>query len=308
VKFLLKVAISSEAGNRHVMQGTLASTMKSILDDLKPEAAYFGAEDGKRTGYFFINVQDASEIPGIAEPLFLAFGAEITLSPVMTPQDLGMATPGIERAVKKYGTWGGAVRGRSATRNHAGSRVEERPDAGRLAFFCVWARVGLSGWPHRFWFGRLYEKRQSGDWRSRERQRRLWLVARSWCGLAAGGDLLRQMVQALVKGTAETGLELGTERAGVGGGQVVVEGLLAGPDRDDGEVIGAIGLLEEFDAQSAGIFAAVGDILQQSGFGGRQRVWEQVDVADDEQAVRKRGGGGWSGLLLSRNGWRRRER
>lgn len=103
MKFLLKASMSNEGGNRAVLNGTLASTMKSILDDMKPEATYFTAEDGKRTGYFFLNVQDASEIPGLAEPLFLAFDAEITFSPVMTPQDLMSAGPSIEKAAKKYG-------------------------------------------------------------------------------------------------------------------------------------------------------------------------------------------------------------
>jgi hypothetical protein len=103
MRFLLKAAMSAQGGNRAVLNGTLASSMKSILEDMKPEAAYFGAEDGKRTGYFIVNVNDASEIPGLAEPLFLAFEADIDFFPVMTPQDLASASPAIERAVKKYG-------------------------------------------------------------------------------------------------------------------------------------------------------------------------------------------------------------
>ena len=103
MNFLLKASMSTEAGNRVARSGTLGSLMKSILDDLKPEAAYFGADNGKRTAYLFVNIQDVSEIPGIAEPLFLTFDADVEFIPVMTPADLAAAGPGIEKAVKKYG-------------------------------------------------------------------------------------------------------------------------------------------------------------------------------------------------------------
>ena len=106
MRMLLKASMSVEAGNRLVRSGTLGSVMKSILEDLKPEAAYFGAENGKRTAYLIVNVQDTSEIPGIAEPLFLALDAEIELIPLMTPQDLANGGPGIEKAAKKYGSAG----------------------------------------------------------------------------------------------------------------------------------------------------------------------------------------------------------
>ena len=53
-------------------------------------------------GFIFLDMQDASQIPSIAEPWFLAFNAEIELHPVMVPQDLAKAGPAIEQAVKKY--------------------------------------------------------------------------------------------------------------------------------------------------------------------------------------------------------------
>ena len=49
-------------------------------------------------------MQDASEIPGIAEPWFLAFNAAIEIHPVMRPEDLARAGGAIEKAVKKYGS------------------------------------------------------------------------------------------------------------------------------------------------------------------------------------------------------------
>jgi hypothetical protein len=69
----------------------------------KPEGAYFVAEGGKRTGILIINMDDASQIPVIAEPWFLALNASIEVTPAMVTEDLGKAGPALEQAAKTYG-------------------------------------------------------------------------------------------------------------------------------------------------------------------------------------------------------------
>lgn len=102
MRFLLKVTLPVESGNTAVKAGTLESTIQSILADLKPEAAYFTAEHGRRAGLIFLELQDASQIPAIAEPWMLAFNASIELHPVMVPEDLAKAGNAFEQAVKKF--------------------------------------------------------------------------------------------------------------------------------------------------------------------------------------------------------------
>ena len=102
MRMMLKVNMSTEAANELARHGKLGSTIQSILEDLKPEAAYFTDDDGERSGYIFFDLADSSAIPGVAEPWFLALNARLTFRPVMNPEDLARALPGIESAVRKY--------------------------------------------------------------------------------------------------------------------------------------------------------------------------------------------------------------
>lgn len=103
IRVLLKVSLPTERANALFKDGTFVKKMQSILQELKPEAAYFAEDGGVRTGYIVVNLQNASEIPAIAEPFFLAFNAKVEFHPAMVPEDLMAAGAAIERAVKIYG-------------------------------------------------------------------------------------------------------------------------------------------------------------------------------------------------------------
>ena len=103
MRFLVKVSIPVEGGNEAARQGTIGEKIGKILNDLKPEAAYFTDNDGKRTGFIIVKMDHAHQIPSIAEPWFLAFNAGIEIHPVITPEELQKAGPDIGTAVKTYG-------------------------------------------------------------------------------------------------------------------------------------------------------------------------------------------------------------
>jgi len=103
MRMLMRVSIPVDSGNAAAKAGTLSSTIERLVADLKPEAAYFFADDsGNRSGSIVFDMKESSQIPSIAEPWFLNFNAKISFRPVMSPQDLAKAGPSLAKAVKQH--------------------------------------------------------------------------------------------------------------------------------------------------------------------------------------------------------------
>jgi hypothetical protein len=103
MRMLLKVQIPNERGNQLVREGKLGATLQAILGEIKPEAAYFYAQNGERTGLLVVDLPQAADIPRLAEPFFLALGAKIDMLPCMLPADLAQAESDLRRAAKTFG-------------------------------------------------------------------------------------------------------------------------------------------------------------------------------------------------------------
>jgi hypothetical protein len=100
MRMMMTASFPLEPFNAMVRNGSVGPTLKKILADLKPEAAWFVEEEGKRGGVFIVEVPDQSRIPFFAEPFFLLFNAECRFRIAMTPDDLGRA--GLDELGKKW--------------------------------------------------------------------------------------------------------------------------------------------------------------------------------------------------------------
>jgi hypothetical protein len=88
MRMMLKILIPTEDGNRTIKDGSLAKLLEATIRKLNAEASYFFAEGGFRSAMIFFDMKDASDIPGIVEPLFMGCNAEVELLPVMNADDL----------------------------------------------------------------------------------------------------------------------------------------------------------------------------------------------------------------------------
>ncbi len=104
MRILVTFSMNPEKADQLIKEGRIGETMSSILDELQPEAAYFTDVDGTRGGFLVVDMQDASQMPAITEPLFLGLGATVHIQPTMTPEDLrGPAGEELERVAQRYG-------------------------------------------------------------------------------------------------------------------------------------------------------------------------------------------------------------
>jgi hypothetical protein len=95
MRMMIKWTVPADQGNKTIDSGAMEKSIQSMLDELKPEAAYFMAWEGRRAGMMFFDMKDPSQIPLIAEPLFHTFHAEVEFVPVMNAEDLQKALSGV---------------------------------------------------------------------------------------------------------------------------------------------------------------------------------------------------------------------
>jgi len=88
---MLRWTVPVERGNEAIKDGSLARTLEPLMEELKPEAAYFWPENGERGGMMVFDMTDPSQIPQVAEPLFLNVDAAVDFAPVMNADDLKKA-------------------------------------------------------------------------------------------------------------------------------------------------------------------------------------------------------------------------
>ncbi len=92
---MLRWSVPAEKGNQAVADGSFWQTIDSLLQEIEPEAAYFGPIDGKRAGMIFFDMADPSEMPRFGERLRKNLDASVEFVPIMNADDL---RKGLEKA------------------------------------------------------------------------------------------------------------------------------------------------------------------------------------------------------------------
>lgn len=103
MRWMVKFAIPVNAGNELVASGKIGQHFQSLMEDFKPEAAYFYPDNGQRAGFLVVNVNDSSDLARVTECFWFGLHADISVTPVMNAEDLTKALDGIEGIVKRYG-------------------------------------------------------------------------------------------------------------------------------------------------------------------------------------------------------------
>ncbi|MER7477574.1 hypothetical protein ABTX60_07930 [Streptomyces sp. NPDC126510] len=88
MRVLLKASMDTEKANEAIRNGTLGKLIQESMEQIKPEAAYFTTDHGKRTAYVVFDMQDSWQMPVISELFFLQLDAEISYTPVMNMEDV----------------------------------------------------------------------------------------------------------------------------------------------------------------------------------------------------------------------------
>ncbi|MER6255449.1 MULTISPECIES: hypothetical protein [Streptomyces] len=96
MRVMLRAHMDTAATNEGIKTGALPQAMKTLMEKVKPEAAYFGLHEGVRSCWIVFDLQDSAQMPPLMEDLFLQFNAEIDVAPVMNAEELarGLAAMG----------------------------------------------------------------------------------------------------------------------------------------------------------------------------------------------------------------------
>jgi hypothetical protein len=88
MRTMLKIKMDTQAASSLIADGSMPQFMQETLGRLRPEAAYFGPENGVRTAFIVFDLEDSSQLPTLTEPLFRKLNATVEMFPVMNQDDL----------------------------------------------------------------------------------------------------------------------------------------------------------------------------------------------------------------------------
>jgi hypothetical protein len=103
MRMMVKFTFGAEGGNEILRSGKINTLLQQVMEDLKPEAAYFYAENGQRSGHFIIDSQDAVDLVRVCEPLWFGLKADVAMIPVMNAEDIQTGLGELQGIIQRYG-------------------------------------------------------------------------------------------------------------------------------------------------------------------------------------------------------------
>ena len=101
MRFIARVTLPVQAGNQFCRDKEMNRKMETILSEVRPETVYFGVENGQRTLFCVVNVEQSHDLPRVSEPFWLGLQANVDFIPVMNQEEFKKAASVVESSVRK---------------------------------------------------------------------------------------------------------------------------------------------------------------------------------------------------------------
>ncbi|MDQ2874055.1 MAG: panthothenate synthetase [Actinomycetota bacterium] len=95
MKFIVEADFPLEPFSTYVREGTAGEKVGEVLGAIKPEVVYFTDTGVGRGAMMIVELDNASQIPHVTEPLMLNFKASVHYRLAISPEELQAA--GLER-------------------------------------------------------------------------------------------------------------------------------------------------------------------------------------------------------------------
>jgi hypothetical protein len=91
MKFIVEADLPLEPFSTYVRQGAAGEKIAAVLGAVKPEAVYFTDSGVGRGVLMIVDLDSASQLPHVTEPLMLTFGASVHYRVAISPEELQSA-------------------------------------------------------------------------------------------------------------------------------------------------------------------------------------------------------------------------
>ncbi|GAA2106519.1 hypothetical protein GCM10009759_44830 [Kitasatospora saccharophila] len=88
MRTLIVAEIDTEKSNELITSGKMPEMMGRMMEQLRPEAAYFYPLNGHRGFTLVVDVDQESALVTTMEPLWMRLGAKVTVTPCMSADEL----------------------------------------------------------------------------------------------------------------------------------------------------------------------------------------------------------------------------